>query len=138
MRDSYTIGESVTESERWPVQLVKEMSDNAVKITSSNIIARTSWTTDELEAGTTTANVNKTYDMVSLLIGGNNQLRGRDIEQFRNEFIGLLNQAIAFAENKKEQVFVVSIPDWGVTPFAKGRDQQEIAKEIGAYNAVCE
>jgi lysophospholipase L1-like esterase len=73
-----------------------------------------------------------------LLIGVNNQFRGRDVEQFRNEFIGLLNQTIAFAENKKERVFVVSIPDWGVTPFAKGRDQQEITKEIDAYNAVCE
>lgn len=135
--DSYTIGESVAESERWPVQLAKEVSDNGVKVASPKIIARTGWTTDELKAGIAAANVNQTYDMVSLLIGVNNQYRGRDVEQFRGEFIGLLNQAVAFAGGDKNNVFVVSIPDWGVTPFAKSRDQQKIAKEIDAYNAVC-
>lgn len=135
--DSYTIGESVPESERWPVQLAKELSENGVKVASPKIIARTGWTTDELKAGIADANVNQTYDMVSLLIGVNNQFRGRDVEQFRSEFIGLLNQAVDFAGGKKEHVFVVSIPDWGVTPFAKSRDQAKIAKEIDAYNAVC-
>lgn len=135
--DSYTIGESVAEPERWPVQLAKEMSDNGVSVALPKIIARTGWTTDELKAGIAGANVSQTYDLVSLLIGVNNQFRGRDVEQFRSEFVGLLNQAIGFARGKKEHVFVVSIPDWGVTPFAKGRDQQKIAKEIDAYNAVC-
>lgn len=135
--DSYTIGESVAESERWPVQLAKELSENGVKVAAPQIIARTGWTTDELKAGISAANVNQTYDMVSLLIGVNNQYRGRDAEQFRGEFIGLLNQAIGFAGGDKSNVFVVSIPDWGVTPFAKSRDQQKIAKEIDAYNAVC-
>lgn len=136
--DSYTIGESVAETERWPVQLAKEMSDNGVKVASPTIIARTGWTTDELKAGIAAANVNQTYDMVSLLIGVNNQYRGRNVEQFRGEFISLLNQAIGFAGGDKGKVFVVSIPDWGVTPFAKSRDQQKIASEIDAYNAVCE
>lgn len=135
--DSYTIGESVAESERWPVQLAKELSENSVKVTTPKIIARTGWTTDELKAGIVAANINQTYDMVSLLIGVNNQYRGRDVEQFRGEFIGLLNQAVGFADGDKSNVFVVSIPDWGVTPFAKSRDQQKIAQEIDAYNAVC-
>lgn len=135
--DSYTIGESVAESERWPVQLAKEMKENGVKVANPKIIARTGWTTDELKAGISAANINQTYDMVSLLIGVNNQYRGRDVEQFRGEFIGLLNQAVEFAGGDKAKVFVVSIPDWGVTPFAKNRDQQKIAQEIDAYNAVC-
>lgn len=136
--DSYTIGESVAESGRWPVQLAKEMSEKDIEIASPKIIARTGWTTDELKAGITAANIdNQTYDMVSLLIGVNNQYRGRDAEQFRSEFIDLLNQSVAFAGGKKDHVFVVSIPDWGVTPFAQGRDQAKIAKEIDAYNAVC-
>jgi lysophospholipase L1-like esterase len=135
--DSYTIGESVAESERWPVRLAKEMSDSGVKITAPKIIAKTGWTTDELKVGIAAANVNQTYDMVSLLIGVNNQYRGRDVEQFRGEFIDLLNQAVEFTGGDKERVFVVSIPDWGITPFAKGRDQAKIAQEIDAYNAVC-
>ncbi len=136
--DSYTIGESVGESGRWPVQLAREMSKKGIEIASPKIIARTGWTTDELKAGIATANINEQkYDMVSLLIGVNNQYRGRDVEQFRGEFIGLLNQAIDFAGGKKDKVFIVSIPDWGVTPFAKSRDQSKIAKEIDAYNAVC-
>lgn len=135
--DSYTIGESVAESERWPVQLAKELSDNGIKVAAPQIIARTGWTTDELKAAIAAANLNQTYDMVSLLIGVNNQFRGRDVEQFRGEFIDLLNQAVGFAGGDKSNVFVVSIPDWGVTPFAKSRDQQKISKEIDAYNAVC-
>jgi lysophospholipase L1-like esterase len=113
------------------------MSEKGVKVTSPKIIAPTGWTTDELKAGIAAANVNQTYDMVSLLIGVNNQYRGRDVEQFRGEFIDLLKQAVEFTGGDKERVFVVSIPDWGITPFAKGRDQAKIAQEIDAYNAVC-
>lgn len=137
--DSYTIGESVTETERWPVQLANELTKRGTQVVSfPQIIAKTGWTTDELKTGIAAANVNQTYDMVSLLIGVNNQYRGRNVEGFRDEFIGLLNQAVGFAGGDKEKVFVVSIPDWGVTPFAKGRDRAKIAKEIDAYNAVCQ
>ncbi len=137
--DSYTIGESVTEGERWPVQLANELAKRGTQVVSPpQIIAKTGWTTDELKTGIAAANVNQTYDMVSLLIGVNNQYRGRDVEEFRGEFIGLLNQAVGFAGGDKEKVFVVSIPDWGVTPFAKSRDQAKIAKEIDAYNTVCQ
>lgn len=134
--DSYTIGESVPENERWPVQLADKLSKNGVLVSSPRIIAKTGWTTDELKVGIAATNVLGTYDLVSLLIGVNNQYRGRDAEQFRTEFNGLLDQAVGFAGGNAKKVFVVSIPDWGVTPFAKGRDQAKVAKEIDAYNAI--
>lgn len=135
--DSYTIGESVSESERWPVQLSKTLSDEGINFQEPLIVARTGWTTDELTKGIAAAKIDKTFDLVSLLIGVNNQYRGRSSEQFRTEFVGLLHQAIAFAGGMKDRVFVVSIPDWGVTPFAQGRDKDKIAKEIDAFNLVC-
>ncbi len=134
--DSYTIGESVPESERWPLQLVNQLNFSGNHFSAPKIIARTGWTTDELNTGIDKAAITENYDMVSLLIGVNNQYRGRTAENFRNEFLGLLKRAIAFAGNKPEHVFVVSIPDWGVTPFAEGRDRDQIAQEIDAYNAI--
>ena len=79
----------------------------------------------------------KKYDIVSLLIGVNNQYRGRSVEEFENEFESLLNQALQFSENEPAKVFVLSIPDWGVTPFAKDRDKEKISAEIDQYNSVC-
>jgi lysophospholipase L1-like esterase len=134
--DSYTIGESVLESERWPNQLaglLKSSSDQDVEVT---IIARTGWTTAELWQGIQAQQVSPPYDMVSLLIGVNNQYRGYDINEYREEFRFLLAKAIEYAGGNADRVFVLSIPDWGVTPFAKGRDAEKIAQEIDAFNAV--
>ena len=104
---------------------------------SPKIIATTGWTTDELKLGIDKANINdQTYNLVSLLIGVNNQYRGRKAEEYRKEFIGLLENAIQFAANKPAHVFVVSIPDWGVTPFAKSRNHKEIATQIDLFNSV--
>ena len=134
--DSYTIGESVADSLRWPNQLVKRLNQNKKIFTEATIIAKTGWTTDELMQGINTAALKDKYDYVSLLIGVNNQYRGRDIENFKVEFIELLEKSIALAGNDKEKVFVLSIPDWGVMPFARERDQEKIKRQIDAFNQV--
>lgn len=134
--DSYTIGESVAESERWPVQLSKNLTKSGVEVASPQIIARTGWTTDELKAKIVSEKITKTYDLVSLLIGVNNQYRGRSVEQFRIEFTDLLETAIKFAGNKPERVFVVSIPDWGVTPFGGKGQNKAISEQIDLFNKI--
>ena len=138
--DSYTIGEMVLPPDNFPSQVYALMRNNAVDFQPPRIIARTGWTTDELEGGIVTANnadpLRSTYDFVSLLIGVNNQYRGRSVDNYKSEFEELLKRSIAYAGNKAERVVVLSIPDWGVTPFADGRDRAQIAKEIEAYNTV--
>lgn len=136
--DSYTIGESVTPKERWPMQLAALARARGVPLGDPAIIAATGWTTDELAAGIDHANPQGTYDLVSLLIGVNNQYRGRGEAEYREQFIALLQRAIAFAGGKPERVLVLSIPDWGVTPFARhsGRNPAAIAAEIDAFNAI--
>jgi lysophospholipase L1-like esterase len=129
--DSYTIGESVGVGERFPMQLARELG-----IAEPRIIAKTGWTTDELNTAIDEAEVTGTYDLVTLLTGVNNQYRGRDAEQYRGEFAALLRRAIGFAGGDAGKVVVVSIPDWGVTPFAASRDRAKIASEIDRYNAI--
>ena len=134
--DSYTIGEAVEPSARWSVQMVTALRAEGVDVADPEIIARTGWTTDELSKAIDDANPQGPYDLVTLLIGVNNQYRGRDLENYRSEYRALLDRAIGFAAGDASRVIVVSIPDWGVTPFAKGRDAAKIAREIDAYNAV--
>lgn len=129
--DSYTIGESVAEGDRYPVQLARGLG-----LHDPLIIAKTGWTTDELNAAIDKADPQGTFGLVTLLIGVNNQYRGRDAEQYRGEFIGLLHRAIGFAGGNASHVIVVSIPDWGVTPFAANRDRAKIATEIDHFNAI--
>jgi lysophospholipase L1-like esterase len=129
--DSYTIGESVPSAENCPHQLARVLG-----IGEPQIIAKTGWTTDELNTAIDAANPQGPYDLVTLLIGVNNQYRGRDAEQYRGEFAALLRRAIGFAGGDASNVVVVSIPDWGVTPFAEGRDRAKIASEIDRYNAI--
>jgi len=133
--DSYTIGESVAEHERWPNQLAGLLRTNDIS-TEVTLIARTGWTTDELWQGIQAREINPPYDLVSLLIGVNNQYRGLEIDEYREEFIFLLNKAIEYAGGDAKRVIVLSIPDWGVTPFAKSRDSKEIATEINLFNSV--
>ena len=131
--DSYTIGEKVLVEENFPNQTVALLNG---KLSIPQIIATTGWTTDELDAAITAANIT-TFDIVSLLIGVNNQYRERTVNNFEIEFEHLVQRAIAFANNNSTHVVVLSIPDWGVTPFAEGRDSKKIATEIDAYNLVC-
>ena len=138
--DSYTIGEMVLPQDNFPNQVYAMMKNDAVDFQPPRIIAKTGWTTDELETGIVAANnadpLRPTYDLVSLLIGINNQYRGRSVDNYKIEFEELLKKAIAYAGSKAEKVVVLSIPDWGVTPFANGRDRAQIAREIDAYNAA--
>jgi lysophospholipase L1-like esterase len=133
--DSYTIGESVAENERWPNQLALMLSEKNIQA-EVTIIARTGWTTDELWQGIQANPPKGRYDLVSLLIGVNNQYRGYDINEYREQFRFLLGRSIEYAGNDPNRVIVLSIPDWGVTPFAAGRDREQIAKDINAFNLV--
>jgi lysophospholipase L1-like esterase len=134
--DSYTIGESAAESERYPVQLAKMLNKDGIAVADPQIIARTGWTTDELDAAIDRAAPKGPYDLVTLLIGVNNQFRGRSEEEYKKQFDGLLKRAIGFAGNDAGRVIVFSIPDWVVTPFAKRFDGAKVGKEIDRFNAV--
>ncbi len=136
--DSYTIGEQVKQEESFPFQLQNALKTNQLNVKTPKIIATTGWTTDELQNAIKQANLTGKYDFVTLLIGVNNQYRGYSIETYKKEFSELLQQAITFANGDKRRVFVVSIPDWGVTPFAKNgpRSAQTIAEEINNFNAA--
>ena len=129
--DSYTIGEGVEASGRWPSQLAARLGLDAPEI-----VAQTGWTTDELGAVMDAHAFHPPYALVTLLIGVNNQYRGRDLASYRGEFTQLLQRAIELAGDNPRHVVVVSIPDWGITPFARGRDAGAIAREIDAYNAA--
>ncbi len=134
--DSYTIGESVSEVERFPVQLVDYFNISGLDVGPPRIVAQTGWTTDELLAAISSADLSAQYDLVSLLIGVNNQFRSYDLAIYQRELEGLLHIAIAKAGGRRERVFVISIPDYGVTPFAADRDPAKIGREIDAYNAA--
>ncbi|MBP1620302.1 MAG: hydrolase family protein, partial [Acidobacteria bacterium] len=134
--DSYTIGESVAEGERWPVLLAAALRAGGQPVAEPRIIARTGWTTDELAQAIAAAKPGSDYDLVTLLIGVNDQYRGRSINDYPERFSALLAQAIGFAGGRPGRVLVLSIPDWGATPYATGRDRAKIAAEIDAYNAL--
>jgi lysophospholipase L1-like esterase len=143
--DSYTIGEQVPLAESFPYQTVQLLrKEDLIKeneqhvFAAPEIIAKTGWTTDELSAAIGQTIFLPNYDIVSLLIGVNNQYRGRSVEEFKKEFELLLQMAIQLAGGVKENAYVLSIPDWGVTPFAHDRDRGKIATEIDDYNNVCE
>lgn len=132
--DSYTIGESVAPENRWPVQLADSLRLRNINLGDPRIIARTGWTTDDLDKAIEEAALPDTYDLVSLLIGVNNQYRGYEFTQYTSEFPDLLRQAIALAGGRNERVIVVSIPDYGVTPFGQSGNPEIIAEELDAYN----
>ncbi len=134
--DSYTIGEAVEKEERWPIQLTRRLNDEGIAIAEPKIIATTGWTTDELKAGIEKEEITDTYDMVSLLIGVNNQYRGYSLEEYEAQFEELLSMAVGFAGKNKARVFVVSIPDYGVTPFGQGKDPKQIGDGVDQFNEV--
>ncbi|GHC01763.1 SGNH/GDSL hydrolase family protein [Thermomonas carbonis] len=136
--DSYTIGEGVDDAGRWPVQLAAGLRASGIAIDDPRIIATTGWTTDELSAAMDAAEPLGEWEFVSLLIGVNNQYRGRSVDDYLGEFTRLLQRAIALAGDRAGRVLVLSIPDWGVTPFAfaGGHDAQAVADDLDAYNAA--
>jgi lysophospholipase L1-like esterase len=133
--DSYTIGESVQESDRWPNQLARQLSAEGMN-TDVTIIARTGWTVNELWQGIQVNPPEGTYDLITLLIGVNDQYRGYPAAGYRDDFRFLLNIALECAGGDPNRVIVLSIPDWGMTPFAAGRDTQIIAEEIDQFNSI--
>lgn len=134
--DSYTIGEGVAEEDRWPARLAALLRDEGIALADPRIIATTGWTTDELASAMDAAEPLGEWDFVSLLIGVNNQYRGRDVDDYVGEFATLLQRAIALAGGRAGRVLVLSIPDWGATAFARdsGRDLVQVAAELDAYN----
>lgn len=136
--DSYTIGEAVPAEGRWPRQLARALREGGIALDDPLTIAATGWTTDELDAAIDAAAPRGPFDFASLLIGVNNQYRGRDAGEYATQFAALLERAIGFAGGRPGRVLVLSIPDWGVTPFAaaSGRDTAAIARELDAYNAA--
>lgn len=144
--DSYTIGEGLPVYESFPYQTVQILREGSgASFYAPEIVARTGWTTDELIGGIAHTRLLPVYDFVSLLIGVNNEYRGRDLTEYESQFGALLQQAIGLAGGKKDHVFVLSIPDWSVTPFARsylpdaaGRDIGRIAREIDQFNAAAE
>jgi lysophospholipase L1-like esterase len=142
--DSYTIGEGVPAAGRWPVQLVDALQARGIDIQAPQIIATSGWTTDELDAAIDAAAPVGDYDLVSLGIGVNNQYRGRPLDEYAAQFAALLERAIGFAGGDPGRVLVLSIPDWGHTPFAKAqqRDGAGTSARIDAFNeaarALCE
>ena len=136
--DSYTIGEAVPAEGRWPRQLARALREGGIALDDPLTIAATGWTTDELDAAIDAAAPRGPFDLVSLLVGVNNQYRGRDVGEYAAQFAGLLERAIGFAGGRSGRTLVLSIPDWGVTPFAaaSGRDIAAIARELDAYNAA--
>ncbi|HKZ67564.1 MAG TPA: SGNH/GDSL hydrolase family protein [Chitinophagaceae bacterium] len=134
--DSYTIGEQVKEQENFPNQTVALLREQGFAFKAPSIIAKTGWTTDELEAGIKRANLQHHYDFVTLLIGVNNQYRGRAVDDYIPQLESLLKKALSYTSNDSSRVIVLSIPDWSVTPFAEGRDRKYIAEQIDVYNAA--
>jgi lysophospholipase L1-like esterase len=134
--DSYTMGEKVQPGESFPSQVTSILNEKGYAFEKPRIVAQTGWTTDELQAAINNSKLNTPYDFVTLLIGVNNQYRGRKATDYKFQFEALLKQALQFANNDSSHVIILSIPDWGATPFADGRDRKQIATEINEYNSA--
>lgn len=134
--DSYTIGEGVALFQSFPYQLVQLLRAGYYDCHAPEIFAKTGWTTGELQQNMKGYFLNSSYDIVTLLVGVNNQYRGRSVEEFRQQFSEILSDAIALVSFKRSNIYVLSIPDWGLTDFARDRDRVEITSQISIYNNV--
>jgi lysophospholipase L1-like esterase len=134
--DSYTIGENVPADHRWPNQLVKLLSSRGIMVSDPTIIAKTGWTTQDLIEALHKGDLKENFDLVSLLIGVNNQYQGLGLRDYRRDFKVLMQQALFYARGNPNRVIVLSIPDWGKTPFAGDRNRDLIRKEIDAFNDI--
>jgi acyl-CoA thioesterase I len=134
--DSYTIGESVVETQRWPVQLAEQLRGRGYKVAPPKIIAKTGWTTEDLLRGIESElGIHRDFDLVSILIGVNNQYQGKLITEYEEELRTIFRKAINHSKTKEQGVFAVSIPDYGYTPFG-ANNQEKISEEIDRFNAV--
>ncbi|MDR5590926.1 SGNH/GDSL hydrolase family protein [Christiangramia sp. SM2212] len=134
--DSYTIGESVMETERWPVQLAEQLRERGYKMAAPKIIAKTGWTTEDLLRGMESElNIQRDFDIVSILIGVNNQYQGKPITEYEDDLRTIFNKAVNHSKTMEKGVFAVSIPDYGYTPFGSA-NQERISAEIDRFNEV--
>lgn len=136
MGDSYTVGENVPLHESFPYQTIQLLRREGIHIHAPEIVAAAGWTTAELAEQILHKQLNEVYDFVTLLIGVNNQYRGLTVKEYANDFEFLLKKALHLANDNPGRVIVLSIPDWGVTPFAKNKDSKKIAEEIDAFNVI--
>lgn len=134
--DSYTIGESVPLHESFPYQALQLLRNKGLHFHAPEIVAKTGWTTFELAEHILHTKLDEHYDFVTLLIGVNNQYRGLSVEDYATDFEFLLKKAIHFAAEKSNHVIVLSIPDWGYTNFAKGKETKKITEDIDVFNAI--
>jgi len=136
--DSYTIGEGVPQEYSFPFLLCQKLREDGLQINDPQIIAKTGWTTDELLKGIKDEGIKQKFDLVTLLIGVNNQYRGYSTDNYRVEFLDLLHIALSYSNFNKNNVFVISIPDWSITPFAgkSNRDLTKLSKEVDEFNSV--
>ena len=134
--DSYTIGTSVDVEERFPAQVIALLRHRGFEVTEIELVAQNGWTSGELLAGIRSSSVQGLFDFVTLLIGVNNQFRDYDPHEYQQDFRELLRIAIVFAGGRPERVVVLSIPDWGATPFARGMDREQISQDIDLFNQI--
>ncbi|CAA9492509.1 MAG: Lysophospholipase L1 and related esterases [uncultured Segetibacter sp.] len=134
--DSYTIGQNVHETERFPAQTAQLLRAHNIDVRDPQYIASTGWTTTNLLSGINLQNPARDFDIVTLLIGVNDQYQRRDTTSYRTHFLELLDKAVEFARSKKSRVFVLSIPDYSVTPFVAAEDKAGVSKQIDEFNAI--
>ena len=134
--DSYTSGEGVEEANRWTLQLAARLRAAGTPVDEPTLIAQSGWTTAQLAERLSTVRLRVPFDLVTLLIGTNNQFQGRDTAEYRADFRNLVGQAIGYAGGRPGRLLVLSLPDWGATPFAAGRDRGAIARGIDIFNAI--
>lgn len=136
--DSYTIGEAVAQEDNFPNKTIRLLENNGKKFAPPTIIAKTGWTSAELisEIGKYRNQLVPGYDFVTLLIGVNNQYRGQDLITYRSEFKHLAEFALSMVGELPSRVCGISIPDWGVTPYAHGKDREKISREIDEFNEI--
>ena len=134
--DSYTIGEMVQLQKNYPYFTVQLLRDKGLNFSAPEILAKTGWTSDELQLSMKLYRFLPKYDIVTLLVGVNDQYRGKDIIEYKTQFEELLKHTITLANNKSDHVLVISIPDYGLTPFSANLDRNKISKEIEVFNSV--
>ncbi|MBC3538867.1 SGNH/GDSL hydrolase family protein [Rufibacter sediminis] len=134
--DSYTIGQSVPATERWPVYLANMLAQEGNAVGEPRIIAQTGWTTADLLQRVKAEKLDGGFGLVSLMIGVNNQYQGRSLEEFRAQFRELLSLSTTLGQKDPKNVVVLTIPDWGATPFGASRDQASISTQIKKFNEV--
>ena len=134
--DSYTVATSESFNNGWPFQLIAYLEKKDLEFEAPKVIAGAGWTTSKLLEEIEKEKTDNYHDLVFLMIGVNNQYRGLPKEEFQKDFSELLEKSIVYANGKASRTYVVSIPDWGVTPFAKFKNSKKIAREIDEFNTL--